>query len=387
LISIRVHTWLIIGGLAAAVFASNPYAFLPDPRRPHADQPRPDFLAFYAAGTLLREDPSHLYDENRQAQIQTAAFGARIEPDRPGFMPFVYPAAVAILFVPLSWLPYSHAFVAMLAINVLLWGFALNLLARRFGLNPEVGKLLVPCSAVSFPVILTLANGQVSFLAFLLVELVVADIRKGSSRAGVWVGLLAFKPTLAPVFAIWLLARRNWKALEYAAAAGFTVLVLSFILVGTQAARSFWNMSTKIATGQYASANVTGMPNIRALVGFLGYDEVATVLISLLMLIVLLAQTRGTSSASCAALILATILLAGHIHFQDLTLLWIIVGLCLSGRKITAAWRWGLFLGSFLLTAFVFWLAADTSFPILSLALLVLFAWFTLWPKPAVNEM
>jgi hypothetical protein len=386
LISIRLQTWLIVGGLAAVVFASNPYAFLPDSRGPHADQPRPDFLAFYAAGTLLREDPAHLYDQDRQAQVQARAFGERIEPDLPGFMPFVYPAAVALLFVPLSWLPYSYAFIAMLAANVLLWGLALNLLVTRFGLSLEAGRLLVLCSAVSFPVILTLANGQVSFLAFLIMALVVADIRKGNPRAGIWAGFLAFKPTLAPVLAIWFLARKNWRALGYAAAAGIAVLVVSLVLVGNRAIPDLWNMSSRIATEQYASANVFRMPNIRALVAFLGYGYVATALVSLLVLIVLLAQSRETSDASCAALILATILLASHIHFQDLTLLWIIVAMILSdGRKITAAWRWGLFSGSLVSTAAVFRLTAATPVPVLSLTLLLLFLWFTLRPNVAVG--
>jgi hypothetical protein len=383
--SVRVQAWLVVGTLVAAVFVSNPYAFLPHPART-SGQPKPDFLAFYAAGTVLREDRAHLYGEQRQADIQSAALGEKVSPEHPGFMPFVYPALAALLFFPVALLPYPAAFIAMLAFNVLLCGLALDLLCRKFKLSRGAGRLLVLSAALSIPVILTLANGQVSFLVLLLFIMLLSDIRAGNARAGFWTGLLALKPTLMPVFLLRFAMKREWKALAYTAMTASAVLLASLALAGPQAMPDYWDMSLKMASGQYATANTAHMTNLRSISEFFGYGQAGGVVLSLVVLALAALKLTEKSDISCSVLILAALLIAPHLHYQDLNPIWIVVAMGLGSLStITTASRWGVLGGTLLTTVLVFTLASrQSSLPLLPAALLAAFLILTLksWTRP-----
>jgi hypothetical protein len=372
--SVRLQVWLIVGSVVTAVFMSNPYAFIPGQGNPTRTAPKPDFLAFYSAGTLLRESPGKLYDENSQAMIQSAALGERVSKDSAGFMPFAYPAVVALLFVPLSLLPYSAAFVTMLALNVLLFGLALDLLCRRFQLGPENSRLLVLCSVLSIPAILTLANGQISFLVFILLILLVGDIQESRQRAGVWAGLLAIKPTMMPVFLFWFLIRRQRKELAFSTLIGAVVLVTSLLVVGPGALSDFEHVAMKMAGDQYATANATLMPNIVGLTHFFGYGPLVSIVLAVPALALLFTLRRAPPAAACGLLILAAVLLASHIHAQDLNCLWIVGATFMKEPEVSRFFQWGAISGSLLTTLLVFDLASrHSNVPFLSILVLLLF--------------
>lgn len=374
--SVRMQTWLIVGGLVAAIFVSNPHAFLPDSSSSAAAKPKPDFLAFYAAGVLLWQDPSSLYNDRRQAGIQTEALGEPIAANERGFMPFVYPAILALVFVPLGALPYPAAYLTMLALNVVLLGITLDLLAYRFHMSAGDSRLVILSTILSISVILTLANGQVAFVPFLLLIMVISHIREESDQAGIWAGLLAFKPTFMPVLLVWFAARRQWKSLAYAAITAGVMAVISVALTGFGALKDYSTMSFKMAAGEYATVNSARMPNIRALAEYMGYGNTLTILLSAMVLGLLLWKARDSSVSSCSALILAVLLLAPHIHYQDLNPLWIIVAM------VTPTQRWLVLAGSLASTAAVIALASHQSnLPIFPMALLGLFLAFTIKPK------
>jgi hypothetical protein len=379
---VRVQAWLIAGTLVAAVFLSNPYAFLPHPAR-QAGQPKPDFLAFYAAGALMKESPSQLYDAQKQADIQSAALGEAITPEHNGFMPFVYPPPAALLFVPLAWLSYPAAFVGMLVVNVLLFGFAFDLLRRKFQLSIPAGRLIVLSAALSIPVILTLANGQVSFFVFLIVLMLVSDIREKTPRAGFWAGLLAFKPTLLPVFLLRFVMRREWNALRYTALTGSGVVLASLLLVGAEGMADYWQMSVDMAGGRYATVNTANMTNLRSISEYLGFGQGGVILLSLLVMTLAASRCSETSESSCAAVVLAAILVSPHIHYQDLNPLWIAVAIGLgSSAVISPVRRWCIFGGTVLTTAMVFILAArQWRLPFLPLGLLAVFLLLIMRPS------
>jgi hypothetical protein len=374
--SVRMQTWLIVGGLVAAIFVSNPHAFLPDSGSSTVSKPKPDFLAFYAAGVLLREDPSSLYDDQRQARIQTEALGEPIAANKRGFMPFVYPAILALVFVPLGALPYSTAYLTMLALNVFVLGIALDLLASRFLMDAGDTRLVILSATLSISVILTLANGQVAFLPFIILIMVISHIREDSNQAGIWAGLLAFKPTFMPVLLVWFAARRQWKSLGYALVTAGVVVGVSLALTGFDALKGYSTMSFKMAGGEYATVNSARMPNVRALAEYIGYGNNLAILLSLIVLALLLWKARDSSVSSCAALILAVLLLAPHIHYQDLNPLWIVVAM------VTPSQRWLVLAGSLASTGVVIALASHQSnLPIFPMALLGLFLAFTIKPK------
>src|SRR6266403_2055984 len=91
---------------------------------PPCDNCRSDFPSIYSGAKLAWQSPSALYDHASQLAIQKA-----IDP-RIGAstLPFTYPPFVAWVLMPLGWLPFSAAFLAITMINATLLVISLRLL-------------------------------------------------------------------------------------------------------------------------------------------------------------------------------------------------------------------------------------------------------------------
>src|ERR1700683_3039728 len=65
----------------------------------------PDFTVFYTAATILREGLGpQLYDEHVQYEVQRKCVGEIAE--RHGPLPYIHPPFEALIFLPLTRLPY-----------------------------------------------------------------------------------------------------------------------------------------------------------------------------------------------------------------------------------------------------------------------------------------
>jgi len=77
----------------------------------------PDFTIFYTAGTILRQGLGHqLYDRKVQYEVQESFTGHIAF--RKGPLPYNHPPFEALIFVPLTLLPYPQAFAAWDLLNV-----------------------------------------------------------------------------------------------------------------------------------------------------------------------------------------------------------------------------------------------------------------------------
>jgi hypothetical protein len=177
-----------------------------------------DFSAFYTAGALCCGP--QLYDLGRLAAFQAAQ---GLPPT-----PFVYPAAVALAYVPLAQLPYALAgtlHMALMAAALLVaavLGADLLGLSRRWAL---LGTLAWSPAAAG------VLSGQNTGAALLLVVLAARAWSAGSSGwTGAAVGALAYKPQLAAPLAGLLVLRGAWRGL----AALLAVVALQYLL-GTAA--------------------------------------------------------------------------------------------------------------------------------------------------------
>jgi hypothetical protein len=168
----------------------------------------------------MRSDRSSLYDLEKQRQIQEP-----IDPSRGEWvLPYFYPPFFAIALVPLAWLSFSAAFVTMTLINLALLTLALKTLISTLALNSQQVKWLVLTVFCNYGVHYALLEGQTSFIALLLLVLFVSACNNPPSRkAGIWTGLMAFKPQLTLVPVILLIARRRWSAL------GLVIIVLCLL--------------------------------------------------------------------------------------------------------------------------------------------------------------
>ena len=175
----------------------------------------PDFLSFWAAGRMAAGGhAASVYDLALHHSAEARAI--------PGVsvLPFPYPPFVLPLFVPFGMLPFWIGFAAWLGATA-----ALYLLVTRRWIEARFA-LAQAAAAANF---ITGQNG------FLTAGIFVGGTRQVASRpflAGAILGLLAFKPQLAILLPVALIAGREWRAIAGGIASSLVLLALGLILFG-----------------------------------------------------------------------------------------------------------------------------------------------------------
>jgi hypothetical protein len=165
-----------------------------------------DFSAFYAAGSLAFTP-----------QVAQLAPILHFEAQHGiGPAPFVYPAGVALLYVPFSWLPFAVGAALHVAVMLALLVLAAVAAARLLDL-PRTWAVL---GALAWgPAAAGVVSGQNTSLALLLVSATAwALARDREGLAGAFTGLLAYKPQLGAPLAGLLVLRARWIGLTVFAA-------------------------------------------------------------------------------------------------------------------------------------------------------------------------
>lgn len=186
-----------------------------------------DFSNFWSASKLaLMGEPAAVYDMARQYAVQKQEFGPQT-----GFYPFFYPPIYLLICYPLAALPYLTA----LAIWIAITGYAYLAVVRRIG-DGVVG--LVPILA--FPaVFVTVGHGQNALLTTAILGAAALSLDRRPVVAGMLLGLLAFKPHLAVVAPLMLLAAGRWRAFAASALTACALALLSLGIFGLDAWKAF----------------------------------------------------------------------------------------------------------------------------------------------------
>jgi len=222
-------------------------------RNPLQSDGRPvggDFVSFYAAGQLVMQGAGRqLYDARSQWRAQREALRA---PEYPNFCPFPYPPTLAVAEAPLSLLPFVPAYLAHvgLCLAAILAGLRLLRPALR-RLAPFWGTA-ASLAALFYPLTVSVTCGQNTAFSFLLMCAFFAGLRSQRDlRAGIALGLLAFKPQMALLLGLAMVAAGRWRVVGAAAAVGVGHYVLGAIVVGPDwPARmlalldAFWELNT-----------------------------------------------------------------------------------------------------------------------------------------------
>jgi len=177
-----------------------------------------DFLAFYTAARLLAgPHPLQLYDVSAQQALEQSL----VVHSNVAFQPFAYPPLLAMVLRPLAFQPYQTAFYVYVAATLLvlgtsLWTLRVHLPALCGSLSGFATTVLLV--AGFHPVVRTAIGGQTSGLSLSLWLGFFAALHGGRpGLAGMWLGLLSFKPQLALLLGGALLVRREYRALVVAA--------------------------------------------------------------------------------------------------------------------------------------------------------------------------
>lgn len=295
----------------------------------------PDFTIFYAAGKIVRQGMAvQLYDRAVQFRTQQE-FAPRVD-IRQAALPYNHPPFEALVFVPLTWLPYFAAYIVWDVVNILILSALPFLLRPHLAVMqrlPWVFWLLL--SLAFFPVFVVLLQGQDSLLFLLLLTLSFLALKKEADfRAGCWLGLGLFRFHLVLPLLLLLLLRGKRKVVLGFGLVAIVLALISVAVVGWQQALAYpaWVWNVERVMGQGATL-VSSMPNLRGLVESVGLSQVTktgansvTAILSIALLLGAALKVRFSVGAALFELsfslaLLTTVLVSYHVLPHDLCVL------------------------------------------------------------------
>lgn len=230
---------------------------------------RADFTAFYTGWTLVVDGLAlDLYDYDLQTMTQQRILEGRHLAD--GLLAFYYPPHAAVFFAPLGKLTLDQAYLVWTGLQVGLLVCICWILWRhlsREGVSPAARWLLIS-TVVALPFVgTTLLLGAFSTLMLLCVLCFALALRRGDDLgAGLWVVLMTFKPQVAFLPGLILVAARRWKAVGVLMFSGLLIFALTSLGLGSQIWASF-GRALLTAFGADGSLGVapSAMYNLRGL--------------------------------------------------------------------------------------------------------------------------
>jgi hypothetical protein len=295
---------------------------------PPCDDCRSDFPCFYAGAKLIWHSPSALYDEASQLAIQRT-IDRRIG---DSILPFTHPPFTAIVYMPLGWLPFSGAYLAITIVNLLLLAISFRLLGTTLKLTEQQSTWLILSGLCNFGVHSAVLQGQTSLIVLALLALFTAAIEKGSHiGAGVSAGLIFVKPQLLVIPFLILSSRRWWLAVVIASFAVAALAFSSVVVVGWPAILDYIQLLTTYVTKEHGYGSYPeSMQNLRAVAQYLvPYSWAPTLWFGLIAPVIaglfLLNSSTGTYPRDTAVQwignLIAGILIAPHFNAHDLAIL------------------------------------------------------------------
>jgi hypothetical protein len=187
----------------------------------------PDFVSFWTASSLaLQGRATEAYDVARHWAAQKALFGPNV-----AYTAFFYPPPYLLVCLPLALLPYLWSLALWLAATGLAYWRALSAFA-----GPRFDKLAL----LAFPGFLVNAgHGQNGFLSAALIGAGALWLDKRPIVAGLCLGALVYKPQLALMAPIALIAARRWTTLAAATAAAAALCAATLVVWGEAIWRAF----------------------------------------------------------------------------------------------------------------------------------------------------
>ena len=202
-----------------------------------------DFSHYWLAASLaLQGEPGAVYDFPCLRALEQATFGTDV------CLPWLYPPTFLLMVLPLAWLPYLAALAAWLlpALAGYLW------VTHR--LAPHRLTLWL---ALAFPgAYLNLIYGQNGFLTTALLGGGLVLLKSRPVAAGVLWGLLSFKPHLAILAPVALLAGRRWRALAALAGSAAALAAASVLILGPGVWEAFFR-SLPVHAGALGNGKLT----------------------------------------------------------------------------------------------------------------------------------
>ena len=304
--------WLVLGGFFVAAFFVVTVVIL---NEIGADSREIDLAALWAGARMAMHGQA--VEAFNQPLLQTY-MGEMFE-FGGGLLHWRYPANLHVVIAPLGLLPFTVMFGVVLAASVAAMWRAFAPIADKIpgGLN----------LILTAPVCLyTLTTGQIALLFVAALGGGLVALAQGHRRrAGLLLGLLCLKPSLAPVAVIAAIASRDWTTLAWATVSGvglavagtlafgiehWEVFFASLAMIQEEAARNM--IFTDRMVSPFAMFHALGMPTDLALSVHL------VIAIGVAIGVAVLWARVGDFNLKAAALGLAIPLATPYVHFYEL---------------------------------------------------------------------
>lgn len=191
-----------------------------------------DFMNVWAAGKLaLAGDPGAAYDYAKHYAVQAQAL-PYAEDQKATYFGWHYPPFFMIVAALLALLPYGAALAAWMALTLPPY------LAAMRAMIPHRRWLLF---ALAFPaVFVNFGHGQNGFLSAGLLGLGLLALERRPALAGLFFGLLTYKPQMGFLLPLVLIVDRQWIAFAAAAVTAVAMSLASYLVLGADAWHAFF---------------------------------------------------------------------------------------------------------------------------------------------------
>jgi len=318
-----------------------------------------DFASFYASGLIVRAGRgSELYNYDTQREVQRPLFpGVETREDA---LPWVHPAFETLIYVPLTFLSYSKAIATWILINVFILVLLSGWLPSYLPSRKMLARILLLLSILAtFPVLVTLIQGQDCILLLLLYALAFICLKKDRpALAGCILAFGLFKFQLVLPFAAIFLLQRQWKFISGFAVASIVPIVGSVVIAGSSGTMEYLRFLLRFSQSPLDQFEIepSKMPNIRGILysvtgGALSnkYLFIATIIGSIVLIAWAIKATRSsTLEVRFAIAMLVSLSASYYLFVYDLTLAVLPLFLVISQRSSTMDRRSRLYQGIFL---------------------------------------
>lgn len=273
-----------------------------------------DFPLHWTASYLaLAGEPATVYDYARLRTLEKELTGG-------GPSSWPYPPTALLIVYPLALAPYFISLAIWLAVTLGLYLLVLYKIAPRpftiFWVLTFLGTFA------------NLAFGQNGYISAALLGGGLLFLESSPPAAGILLGLLSYKPHLAALIPLALLAGRRWRPLMWALVSGMGLILVSVAVFGVDIWRMFLESLPNTLTNLYTETTwFYKMVSVFAVVRLAGWAASTAWIFqgaAMLAAVVLVVWTwSGPASllVKGAGLVVAILLFSPHIWYYDLTLL------------------------------------------------------------------
>jgi arabinofuranan 3-O-arabinosyltransferase len=285
-----------------------------------------DFVDVYAAGRMaLDGHATAAYDWPTHKAAEEQALGHTFA----DYYGWHYPPPFLFVAAALALLPYVGA--------ALVWLIA-TLAAYATTLRVIVGDRVGIFFALGFPAaIWNVTAGQNGFFTATLIGGTLAALERRPALAGLFLGLLTYKPQFGLLFPLALLADRRWLTITVAAVVALAMAAASWLAFGASSWMAFLHwmpITSRVVLGE-GGADWNRLQNLFGLVRAHGGSETlassvqAAGSLAVATAIFCLWRSRLPFDLKAAALAAATLFVTPYVYMYDLVVLAVAAGFLL----------------------------------------------------------